>query len=516
MASFSSLSPASTFFSSLFTFSSHFLPVIDPTTKFGTCCHYLLPRYFNYCLIQTCLQWTTRLHYKERLGLKEAEQDSEMSQARCLRKVIPLHLKNTEWIKKFNRELTALTFGLTVDVLEKNEGFEEFANQNHLEGYLIHFDHSLDVIDLTIMILHRGKKVAWSKVRQKGWDHSAIPAHRVNKAWRYGQQGLQAKNLYSTHKAQPYRQVNAEEWGNQNLFELCVCCEENPQFTGNHTFFRIYTREGAIYSEGLYLNIKSCGIQSLKSPFNLKRGQIMEPDITEFWPNTKEEPCTIHTLAFAMTDDQLQAVLASLIKDRQQDLEVFHLFDSNCTIWSLKHAKIAGFNYKIASTSALKMLLNTRIGCVVVPLFFQKSVSYLAKSLPSFIKKIVAFPLIVLANIGLIFLGAMRISPELQQKIKELEEKKIKHPIKPFLNQFSAIFDSTKLQLFHPHTFVHQTFREIKQWRQQKIEQLNGQKAQLEQQMLLANALQTSLIKKQLEHLTYQRDFVLPYALPPQ
>ncbi len=495
-------------------------PTFNPSNWYGFCVKKLFPKYYNYNLFQKAVYWTHLLKSTDRMGLEEASTNPTLKEARKFGRIIPKEYETDSVMEAFLKEMVAAKLGISSNVFEQNGGFYEYARKNYLENYLKHFNHTLKVENGEVIILCDGKEMVWSEAKkilsEKKDKQTDLPEDkRPSWPWLYGERGVQNRDFYSTEAAEPYLHQDPSEWGNQHIFVLCACCEGYAQFIGNHSFFRIHTAKGEIYSEGLYRPGKPNPFSdSIDAPFRIKPGQIQEPDVTEFWP------CKIHTLAFKINDEQLNKILESVNHDRTMDVEEFQIFNRNCTVWALKHAALGGFEHA-ESASVIEVLLATRIGRIVFPIFLQKGIRFAAKPLPNIVKKICLYPLTVAANIFLLLLGAGRVDKTLRCKIEKKmqedigsstsqNERTFEARLKPHISSWKDVFRVSTAEMYHPYTLIFTTFEKIKKWRESEIQKLEQEKA-----WLLPDK-ETEETQKRLTEIEQQIQFEIPYALPPK
>ncbi len=501
-------------------------PTFNPLKWYGSVVKILVPGYFEACIFEHAVKWTRRLHEQPRMAMEEADRDFELRSVRRFWKTIPYHLKEDSKIQALSKEIIAAKLGIEVNVMETHEGFFEFARDNYLERYLMHHGHRLVIDNATIFIKQENEMRPWGEVRP---TIRPIKREQPSWPWHYGESGVQNDDFYAAGPARPYMHSNPSKWGNQDILVICVCCDAENGFakgTGDHTYFRICTADGDIYSTGLYRPGKREVLDSFNDPFRIKPGYIQQPDVTDYWDNTNPRSETvnynnIHQLSIKIPEGKLPEILSMLNKDREMNMEVFHILNQNCTIWALKYAKQAGFECN-SSTLALQILLSTRIGRMVVPLFIQKTIRHLAKPLPRVLKQLFLYPLIVALNLKILCLGGRKIDPAVIKRFEQIKDSQrcfqtisneeicmLEKQVQPYLKHWWDIFRPSKNYMTHPYHLVHVEFKRIKEWRAAKIKELEAEKR------ALADQFEGTELENKLTKIQKKIEFEIPYFLPP-
>lgn len=155
--------------------------------------------------------------------------------------------------------------------------------------------------------------------------------HLYNPRWQYGQEGAQNRTFYDWTEWTPFRTTFPQD---QYTLEICCLCADHFRLFGDHSWIRIITPEGKIYSAGLYRedNFVSTGCE-------WKKGRIQSPDISEFW----KEP--IHTRSFPIEESGFQAIKKRLEEDHQKSDLHFHVIGRNCTAYTMELASLANVSF---------------------------------------------------------------------------------------------------------------------------------------------------------------------------
>ena len=347
-----------------------------------------------------------------------------------------------------SRELLALKLGITSDVFASNDGFEKFAAESHLERYLLEYHQELQVNDnKCLSILMDGQYVPWKQAEEA---MSQFPKHIGSplQPWMYGPEGIQNGDMYDWSRFKPYKQANLDEWGRRYVFELVVFCGNTPHKTGDHSWLRLRTPEGDVYGVGLYRPQKRGGLEdNVKLPFRVKRGYLMMPDITEFWPGERR------FLRVGITEEQFHTMVEAIEEDKRQDQLVFQLFQSNCVLWAAHIAKKAGITIPVGSSSLGRLLTPRRL-------------EPLLDMVPSSVKKVAERIAAFIFNLSQLALGAGVVDQDV-----------IQHNgpnVRPHIASWRDLFDPKKMILYHPSTFGNDTLRAVKKWRAEQVERLKA------------------------------------------
>lgn len=215
-----------------------------------------------------------------------------------------------------------------------NPGFAKFAKQVHLARYLAIFDHQLQVDrDHRISLLCQNVMQPWASVKaeaqQQPRSYSEFP-RLYNPPFKYGKEGIQTATFYQWKTLEPFKIEHPPSWGKEYRFEICTLCTGKFRPLGDHTWMRLKTPKGEIYSFGPYREDND-----FRTACAWKRCFIQSPDISEFW----DEP--IHTLSFTITKGQFDKIKKKVEKDQKESLE-FHIFRSNCAEYAVSCANLIG------------------------------------------------------------------------------------------------------------------------------------------------------------------------------
>lgn len=386
--------------------------------------------------------------------IHEAMQHQTVNTARqYLRTLKPKQYMNPK-VRECCRFLLAAKLGIDRDIFNHNPGFETFAFKSHIDRYLMDYNHSLKVDPTTkeLSILHNGAYQPWSVVYTK-FQESVLPKPNFpgnpQQMWCYGPKGIQKEDMYAWNELKPYKVVKNHDWGNRFIFEFCACCKKDIQMNGaEHSWLRLKTPNGEIYCVGFYRPGKSHLLDNFHLPLRAKKGYLMSPDVSEFWP------IPIHRIPVEITKEQFEKIKFSLEEDKKNEESlVFQLFNGNCTEYINSKAKLAG----IRLPTAVHYLRN------VTPLSIQQGYDRVMDKLPSFARKICEFVVMILSNLLQICLGGHLLD-------RQLKGKNI--PFKTNINSFSDFFNPKKLEFHPPRYLAHTVGKEIEEWRKTEAEKL--------------------------------------------
>lgn len=245
-----------------------------------------------------------------------------------------------------------------------------------------------------------------------------------------------------------------------------------------HSWLRLKTPNGEIYSAALYRPGKHHFFDNFHLPLRAKKGYLMSPDISEFWP------ISIYRIPVEITKKQFETIKSSLEEDKKdEDKLVFQLFNGNCTEYINSKAKLAG----IRLPTAVHYLRN------VTPLSIQKRYDRVMDKLPSIVRQICESVVTVLSNLLQLCLGGHLLD-------RQLKGKKI--TFKANINSFSDLFNPEKLK-FHPPRYLALTIgKEIEEWKKKETEEWKKKETEKLLQKVSSDDDQTS-IQKEIEDIKY-------------
>lgn len=407
------------------------------------------------------------LAVQNRLSIAEAAEDSNLAIGRKLLKHIKQYNCSTPEVSELRKEILAAKLGIHSNVLDKNPGFAKFAETHHIERYLVHYGHELkvDPKTLEVFLMKDGVYQPWSKLHPeiKQWKPST---YYKNQHWVYGNNGLQNKNMYEWVELMPFKRGNPADWGFQYMFEFCSCYNPATPFTGNHSWIRLKTPEGDIYSVGFYSDKTPDKIRNRSMYLGVEKGHLMAPDVSEFWN------FEIGTVEVAITKDDFLAMKRALEEDKRNDNLCFQLTNYNCVVYNKQIASIAGIELPPTEESGFKFL---------APKHIVKKIEKLPRKLQNFYN----YSASLIFNIGQVYLGARNINKNLKP-----------HPNAVAAQHFHSlldIFKPEKSEVHHPNTFAFSTRDKIMQWRQQQIDAVKNSDNTPRTQETLIQKIQFSL-----------------------
>ncbi len=379
-----------------------------------------------------------------RKSIEEAQDERKIQKARRFIKRVKKQYQTIPAVKKLKTELIAAKLGIEADTLKKNKGFKKFASNYRLDRYLLQYKHRIKVDEKkNIKILYLGKYVKWSKVKDEIEKDKPPPCNfegNPRQPWIYGKDGVQNKDMYAWTVLEPFKIVKKEEmdWDGY-IFEFCVYSSDSIRLNGDHTWLRLKTPKGEVYSLGLYRPGKRRTIDNFNSPMRVKKGYLMSPDVSEFWP---EE---VFSIAVQITKKQFKTIVKAIEKDKEhEDQLYFQLSKGNCT------------EYVTGKAALIDIHLPTRFCALIyiIPKRGRKIIHLINPFVPKIVKKIILFIGGCIMNFFLYVLGDSKID-------KKVKENGIK--ITPHMTKISDILNFNKLY-FHPPRIIMTLSIKIKDW----------------------------------------------------
>jgi len=406
---------------------------------------------------------------QQRLSIAAAADDSNLKSARHILKQLHMHAR-TPALQDLKKEITAAKLGISASTLDSNPSLQTFAERHHLERYLLGYNHSMQIDPATQQISLRkaGQWQPWSAISEemKSWKKST---HSPQWAWVYGAEGVQNKDLYDWKELTPFIKGNPADWNHQYVFEFCACFNPDSVKNGNHSWLRLKTPEGDIYSVGLYRPGKNSLWDNVKAPLRIKPGYLMQPDVSEFW----DYPIT--SVDFAITQEEFFKIKSTIEADKKNEELVFQIFNNNCMLYGKKLAKMAGVDLPTAEP----------ICQLLTPPTLYRKISTVVEKLPQCIQKISSLVLAFFLNLSQVFLGACRIDNDLnaQQRKRAV----------PHLQSVWDLCDVSKIYLNHPNTLGSKIRPQVLAWRQQQVAELRQTETDQEARKAKERQIQLSL-----------------------
>jgi hypothetical protein len=250
-------------------------------------------------------------------------------------------------VQQLRRELIAARLNISCAILDANPGFQDFAKHSHLYRYLARHGHGLkvDAETLQIYVLHQKSYLSWEELKPRiEWDENGV--------WKgyYGKDGLRFYSVFDWEKLEPFASDDPSLWGNCYVIEAVVWTAEDPSLTGKaskvsqapqwtntHTFLRIRTNdpEDNVYSIGLTRPQKFHWKQHFDAPLAVRQGDLMSPDMTEYWGGHK-------TVIPMEISPEKARYLIGLFEQWKRDGLPYRLKDLNCNELVLKAFRFCG------------------------------------------------------------------------------------------------------------------------------------------------------------------------------
>lgn len=406
----------------------------------------------------------------QRHTIAEADTDRNIRACRALVKKAKIDRCNIPEIESLKNEVTAAKLGITSAILDKNPGLQRFAEKTYIERYIMHYGHEIMVNPdtLEVSILMGGIYQPWSRVYAE--IQSWVPTtQKMNQVWVYGEDGLQNKNMYDWSELLPYKKGNSADWNCQYVFEFCTCQNPDSVYSGNHSWIRLKTPEGDIYSVGLYAPNKGGWTQNLANNFNVYPAYLMSPDVSEFWD------FPISTLEIAITEDHFLAMKKAIEEDKINERVVFQQFNSSCML----------FGKKIAAIGGIDIPTNAHVYKILAPPSFGEKCEQFLDKLPDTARKICVTIGSFFINCLHLILGGGKLSKDLNENQKAVA--------KPHITSTADLLNPEKACLHHPITFDSTTRKLAIEWRDREIKVLHEIEADLEKRIARVKEINLSL-----------------------
>ncbi|MEI8364920.1 MAG: hypothetical protein WCF65_00745 [Parachlamydiaceae bacterium] len=390
------------------------------------------------------------LSVQPRLTLEAANNDRTLSVGRRLLKHMNVRKYKTPEMESLKKQIMATKLGIHPEILDRNPGLQQFVEKSHIERYLLHYGHPLTVNASTgeVSFLKDKQMTPWSQIsaEMKTWKPFTQPQRQH---WIYGQDGVQHENMYEWTELKPFKKEDPAAWNHKYVFEVCACYNPESTLTGNHSWIRLKTPSGDVYSIGLYHRSKANFSLINKTPLRTNSGYLMQPDVSEFW-NFK-----ITTVAVAITEEIFLKMKHLIEEDKKQDL-VFNTLNNNCLLYCKKVGALANIDLPTQDSLASLVMPEGAVEKI------ERYISYLPRCIQKVCLAVAAF----FVNVSLLFLGANALDNGLnsEQRAKAT----------PQINSFKDLFDIRKTRMDHPSTFSFKTLKGIVDWRERKIAETIG------------------------------------------
>ncbi|MCB1112929.1 MAG: hypothetical protein H7A37_09880 [Chlamydiales bacterium] len=421
------------------------------------------------------------------ITVAEATDNELLKEARVFLKSVKKEYREDPRVQACAKQLNASRLGVTPEALDASPGFETFAVENILYRYLYIYNDELRIDEESahVWIKHKGDYVPWRNVRKI----VEIPPPPMKEdypvqRWVYDQYGLINKDMYNWEKVIPFKHGNPADWGHRTFFVFCASRPMGPALAGLHSWFRIMRSDGTIYSIGKYRPEKQKLTDHLKQPFRVKRGYIMCPDVSEFYPMPVKET------RIEITEEQADTIIAAVEeRKRNEENEHFHNLLRNCTVFDNEMAELAG----------VRLPTRQRIWRVITPDWFQRFIDaidpYTPRFIHNFFDRMTAF---FINLIGYVFLGATQVDASLSEG-----------DALPHITCFSDLFDPEKASIHHPDTLT-DLIHKIDTWREQERRHLETEKRWYEKGRTTENSEEVDLAIAQLDKQLNAVDGAIP------
>ncbi|SCA62470.1 hypothetical protein SCG7086_AA_00530 [Chlamydiales bacterium SCGC AG-110-P3] len=396
------------------------------------------------------------------------------------------HIASAPALRSLQQRLTAVKLGIRRDDLMGHDGFQSFARTNYLHRYLLHHNHTLQIDSNTrdILILFKGTFQPWSEVRNR----ISLNSKGVLNG-QYSQTGLIDNDRFTWKEFKPFKRENPALWNNHYIFEYCNWTHKTLQITDNHSWVRLRSANGDVYSVGEWPRDKGQRWSWIKFPLRLKKARLMSPDVSEFWRGVK-----VATLAFAITKNQFEEIKAQVEADKAAP-RTFHMFRRNCTTYANKLAAIGG----------LRVQTTVDLSKILTPSSLRPFFSKMHDRLPQLIQKVSKLTTAIMLN----FCAAIMGNHTGGNPTEELTG--TKRPHLPSLKELTTIPHTD-----HPHGIVYQLTPKVGTWRTNQMIRLDAECEAIRQRLSVSDTTQEERedLRSQFQELERERSDI-PFRLPP-
>lgn len=365
----------------------------------------------------------------------------------------PIILSCAKYLKKYSKKLDpakakllktkilAAKLGLTSEHLNQYPDFAAFAENYRIYNYIAAYDHTPEVHENELYLGPKDKPQKWSDVKQLALKKLYNEGSIFVKPWYYHESGIEEVcdmfkwseiRILSTKK-------DPKEWGGGYAYQICTTASDLPRLEGDHTFIRLCSRKGNIYSVGLYRPEKNSIRDSWWLPLRIKKAKLMSPDISEFWN------VPIQSLTVKITKESFEEIKKKIKEDNNRILP-FHPLGKNCTEWAIN---MTGFHLNCKDL-APKNLINHRV---------ISSTDKFYNILPSFVQKICHIAMVVFFNIISFAGGSFWVDREMKGQT-------------PHLNRPWDIVSAEKIVIQSPHKLGTQIIPKVESWRKKRVAKL--------------------------------------------
>jgi hypothetical protein len=363
----------------------------------------------------------------------KAEGDGAVPDVRRFLKTIPKGHESTE-LTECQTQFLATKLKISASTLKQRPDFAQFAQNFHLDRYLERYGKKIMEQDGHIFLPYKGNWRHWDSIKE---DIPLRIASSPSTPWIMGPDGIHFKDMYHWDTLEPFDYQIPPSWGNRYVFEFCATSAESFRMSGDHSWFRLKTPEGEIYSIGKYRPGKRTCWDNWNFPLRVKKGYLQSPDVSEFWPEK------IHSVSFEITQQDFEKIKASVEEDKANEANLgFHLLGSNCTQYVTGKLAMIGIRLP-TETWALRGVL---------PLKLQKVADRIAEKMPAIAKKVATLAIALFSNTLQVFLGSWKRDKSLQGRAH--------------LSSIRDFFNLQKAKMDPPSYFTHFVIPKIKAWQE--------------------------------------------------
>jgi len=369
----------------------------------------------------------------------------------------------SEWVEsgqlsRFSDSLTAARLGLTTEQLKSAEGLSEFANKR-LYMYLARYGDTLRVNEKgAVEIRYQGKFTPWSEIPAEIRNQDLTPSNKKDldnpwgdpHPWPYGPNGLMKDDMDTWDTLPVMFKEDPKRWGGGYAFSIATNTGKHPDPRTDHSWIRLMTPEGDVYSVKFDQPDKMSKQKSLPDPIRVKQGKV-RLDCHEFISKRKK----ITEVIFATTPEGFQAMKAKVEEDHRKGILPYNLIHRNCAAYSLELARLGGVQLE-AKTSFTRLALPSRVAHVLQRCF---------KSLPTLLQNLVHALTSLVWNLIQVWMGATKVDKKIQSMYPDYAA--------PFSSLWHALTDIWHCQeMRSPWSIGYQAAEEIESLRKAKLEKL--------------------------------------------
>lgn len=287
--------------------------------------------------------------------------------------------------------------------------FERFIENNAWHNKAIAYNHVISMKNNEPHLLVNGISRPWSEVKNIQQTDGTPWINQYNYLENVA---ITAKGLVSTalDKFIPHSHDDPGKWGNQYVLEIVSGKDKQSKdkCLGTHSWIRLKTPDGDIYSHGLYGG-EVKGLEKL-SPYAIRKGAADSPDrFDTLEPGRIEMQVTSIPIKAAQFD-----LLKSTIEGYMEDGIPYGFSNYNCT--SHVRALAALVNVDVGTEERISSFVAKKVFHVRIQRFFKRFLGARVKKMTSWIA-------LKICSLALLIMGGNRISKDFKdgEQIKKIK-----------------------------------------------------------------------------------------------